>query len=69
LFTAAKSSKKKHKSLADAPKCALRTGKEKEGNAVLKAQKSVAYQLNSYCMGMNQLTGRSKMRDDTISLE
>jgi hypothetical protein len=36
---------------------------------VLKAQKSVAYQLKSICMGMNQLIDLSKMNGTAQSLE
>ena len=63
-------SRRKRKTPADVLEMHIRQREEKRGgDDVLKAQKAVAYQLKSYCMGMNQLIDLSKVNTATQTLE
>jgi len=41
----------------------------KGGTDILKSQKAAAYQLKSYCLGMNQLMDLSEKSTDTLNEE
>lgn len=69
LTTVALSSKRKWKSPTNAFKILIKKREEKRGNDVLKAQKAVAYQLKSYCMGMDNITDPQKMKKAPTFLE
>jgi hypothetical protein len=61
---------KKRKSTADILERHLQMKAEaKGGTDILKSQKAAAYQLKSYCLGMNQLMDLSWKSTDTLNEE